>query len=220
VDEGPGRAALLAVIGQGVLGGYRVRLNSTHLAAVHGGTAQAFFALTVALCVLTGRDWTSAGKPRPDPDHLRRRSLVTLVLVYGQIVAGVLLRHFGVGLASTPSWPWRSGATRRCWPGGSERRKGAVPELGPRRPRPGAGGLGPGGAGGGRLGDAPAVRRHRPRGDVAAALVRTGHQANGALLLAAAVVLTLRACRHLAPAARAAAAGVPARAPRDLEAVA
>jgi cytochrome c oxidase assembly protein subunit 15 len=32
------------------------------------------------------------------------------------------------------------------------------------------------------------------------AMVRTGHQANGALLLAASVVLTLRASRHLAPA--------------------
>ncbi len=35
----------------------------------------------------------------------------------------------------------------------------------------------------------------------AQALIRTGHQANGALLLAAAVVLTLRACRHLRPGA-------------------
>ena len=53
-----GVLALLAVIGQGVLGGYRVRLNSTTLAAVHGATAQAFFALMVALCVLTGRGWS------------------------------------------------------------------------------------------------------------------------------------------------------------------
>lgn len=34
------------------------------------------------------------------------------------------------------------------------------------------------------------------------AMVRTGHQANGALLLAASVVLTFRAFRHLAPAKR------------------
>src|SRR3954453_7443410 len=66
-----GVVALLAVIGQGVLGGYRVRLNSTTLAAVHGCTAQAFFALMVTLCVLTGRDWAAAADPAPDGQHLR-----------------------------------------------------------------------------------------------------------------------------------------------------
>src|SRR3954468_6042421 len=71
-----GVIALLAVIGQGVLGGYRVRLNSTTLAAVHGCTAQAFFALMVALCVLTGRDWATAPAPVPDVQHLRRRAAV------------------------------------------------------------------------------------------------------------------------------------------------
>ena len=35
------------------------------------------------------------------------------------------------------------------------------------------------------------------------AMVRTGHQANGALLLAASVILTFRAFRHLAPAPKA-----------------
>src|SRR3954451_21634983 len=85
---------VLAVIGQGILGGYRVRLNSTILAAVHGCTAQAFFGLMVALCVLTGRAWSYPVKPTTDPAHLRRRALVTLVLVYGQGVAGAWLRHF------------------------------------------------------------------------------------------------------------------------------
>ncbi len=54
----------------------------------------------------------------------------------------------------------------------------------------------------------------------AQALIRTGHQANGALLLAAAVVLTLRAFRHLAPAESRSRSrrGQPSR--LDLEAVA
>ena len=43
-----GWLALTAVIVQGALGGYRVRLNSTDLAAVHGCTGQAFFALMVS----------------------------------------------------------------------------------------------------------------------------------------------------------------------------
>src|SRR5207244_146042 len=38
--KGLGAFTLLAVIGQGVLGGYRVRHNSTDLAFVHGCTAQ------------------------------------------------------------------------------------------------------------------------------------------------------------------------------------
>src|SRR3954469_25978294 len=84
-----GVVALLAVIGQGVLGGYRVRLNSTTLAAVHGCTAQAFFALMVVLCVLTGRDWANpVVEPPVDRTHLRRRAWVTLVLIYTQVVAG------------------------------------------------------------------------------------------------------------------------------------
>jgi len=54
-----GVVALVTVIGQGILGGTRVTQVSTFLAAVHGCTAQAFFGLMVALCVLTGRDWLS-----------------------------------------------------------------------------------------------------------------------------------------------------------------
>src|SRR5262249_55475098 len=70
-------------------------------AAVHGCTAQAFFALMVALCVLTGRDWSpeAAIKPAPDRGHLRRRAAVTLALVYGQVVAGAWLRHYGTPAA-------------------------------------------------------------------------------------------------------------------------
>lgn len=215
-----GWVALLAVIGQGVLGGYRVRLNSTHLAAVHGGTAQAFFALMVALCVLTGRDWIVAGKPRPDPDHLRRRSWATLVLIAGQIVAGALLRHFGVGLTvhallAVAVW---GHAALLAWR--VERSKALVPELVPSA-----------------RAMALTVSLQVALGVVAwwmlrpfdgiprevttpQALIRTGHLANGALLLAAGVILTLRSCRHLEPAAGAALAGVPAPTPRDLEAVA
>jgi cytochrome c oxidase assembly protein subunit 15 len=86
--------ALAAVIGQGVLGGYRVRWNSPFLAFLHGCTAQAFFALVVALGVTTGRE-----RPSPatagDPAHLRRRAAVTLLLIYAQIILGAWVRHFG-----------------------------------------------------------------------------------------------------------------------------
>ncbi|HEX8201520.1 MAG TPA: cytochrome oxidase assembly protein, partial [Isosphaeraceae bacterium] len=198
----------------------RVRLNSTHLAAVHGCTAQAFFALMVTLCVLTGRDWVAAGTPRPDPDHLRRRGLVTLVLVYGQIVAGALLRHFGAALTvhavlAVAVWGHAAMLVWRI-----ERRRGEVPEL-----VPSARAL------------AATVSLQVALGVVAwwmlrpfdgvpravtgpQALVRTAHLANGALLLASAVILTLRSFRHLAPEARGASPGLSAQAPWDLETVA
>jgi heme a synthase len=199
-----GVLALLAVIGQGVLGGYRVRLNSTTLAAVHGCTAQAFFALMVALCVLTGRDWSAGSEARREPDygHLRRGAAVTLALVYGQVVAGAWLRHYGTMVAlivhsvlATAVW---GHAALLAWR--IERARAEVPVLVPSA-RALAGlvtlQVALGAAAWWMLrssaGSAQAVTN-------AQALVRTAHQANGALLLAATVVLTMRALRHLAPA--------------------
>src|SRR5262245_8781525 len=69
-----GVLALAAVIVQGILGGTRVTRNSTVLAAVHGVSGQAFFALMASLCVLTGRGWIEASARRADEAHLRRRA--------------------------------------------------------------------------------------------------------------------------------------------------
>jgi cytochrome c oxidase assembly protein subunit 15 len=208
-----GGLALLGVVGQGILGGYRVRLNSTDLAAIHGCTAQLFFALMVALCVLTGRGWVEAGERHADPAHLRRRAVVTLALISAQIVAGALLRHFGAGLIvhillAGAVWGHAAMLVWRI-----EQHKREVPEL------------------------IPAARAMavivtlqvalgiaawwmlRPFDGIARAvttpqaLVRTGHSANGALLLASGLVLTLRGFRHLAPAARLRADGPPAVGP-------
>ncbi|SIO21891.1 cytochrome c oxidase assembly protein subunit 15 [Singulisphaera sp. GP187] len=202
-----GVLALVTVIGQGVLGGTRVTQNSTVLAAVHGVTAQAFFALMVSLCVLTGRDWITSTTPTVDSSHLRRRSAVTLFLVAAQIAVGAWLRHF----------PWMASASLlthallgfAVWGHAAmlawrvERNRGALPELVPSaramalvvmlqvvlgvaswwmlRPFDGI-----------------------PRTvTILQAMVRTGHQANGALLLATSVVLTFRAYRHLTPAHKA-----------------
>jgi cytochrome c oxidase assembly protein subunit 15 len=199
-----GVLALLAVVGQGVLGGYRVRLNSTTLAAVHGCTAQAFFALMVVLCVLTGRDWATAAKPAPDGQHLRRRAAVTLALVYAQVVAGAWLRHFGSAAAlvlhallALAVW---GHAALLAWR--VERRRADLAAL-----VPSARALGLLVTSQLALGIAawwllrPFDGTPRPVTD-AQALIRTGHQANGALILAATVVLTLRAFRHLAPSPR------------------
>jgi heme a synthase len=88
-----------AVIAQGALGGLRVRLNSTDLAALHGCTGQLFFALMVAVCVLTRqgshRSEEFAGRNSP---KILGLSLFTTALIYGQIVAGAWLRHYSAGL--------------------------------------------------------------------------------------------------------------------------
>lgn len=92
--KGLGLTALLAVITQGVMGGFRVSLISTTLAALHGGFGQACFGLIVALAVVTGRVWQEAAPPSADPSKLRVWSLVALLLIFGQIAVGAWFRHF------------------------------------------------------------------------------------------------------------------------------
>jgi len=216
-----GVLALVTVITQGILGGTRVTQNSTRLAAVHGVMGQSFFALMVTLCVLTGRDWIESSRDRrADVGHLRRRALGTLILVAAQIVAGAWIRHFPsmhalwthalVALAV-----WSHGALL-AWR--IERQRNELRAL-----VPSARAL------------ALAVSLQVVLGIAAwwmlrpfdgiprtvtilQAMVRTGHQANGALLLGAVVVLTLRAFRHLSPASEPSPA--PRRSALDWEAMA
>jgi cytochrome c oxidase assembly protein subunit 15 len=195
-----GVVALLAVIGQGVLGGYRVRLNSSTLAAIHGCTAQAFFALMVILCVLTGGDWAATPARLADDQQIRRRAAVTLALVSAQVVAGAWLRHFGASTAlvihtllAMAVWGHAALLSWRI-----ERSKAELPAL-----LPSARALGLLVTVQVALGVA-AWWLLRPFDGIprtvtnAQALVRTGHQANGALIVSATVVLCLRAFRHLA----------------------
>jgi cytochrome c oxidase assembly protein subunit 15 len=86
-----GVAAVAAVVVQGVLGGLRVVLVHDQLAIVHGCLAQAFWALVVALAVLTR---SGAGAAMP-PDAPRRLALAAVLVVYVQIVFGALLTHEG-----------------------------------------------------------------------------------------------------------------------------
>ncbi len=198
--KGLGVLALVAVILQGLLGGYRVTHRETLLAAIHGSTGQAFFGLMVALCVWTGRDWNREVTRSADPDHLRRRSSVVLAMVYAQIVLGGWLRHYG-----TPAALWAHGilaagvlAQTVLLAYRIERRRGQVPPLVvPGRILGLAVTIQVG------LGLATLVFVLPMGGDLRAvttyeAIIRTAHQTNAALLFAAAIVLTLRTYRHLA----------------------
>jgi cytochrome c oxidase assembly protein subunit 15 len=93
-----GLAALLAVIVQGLLGGFRVKLNAlvgTDLALIHGCFAQVVFALLVSLALFTSPSWTAAVRSLAPAETagLRRWSLVTASLVFLQLVFGAVLRH-------------------------------------------------------------------------------------------------------------------------------
>src|SRR5262249_7139499 len=93
-----GTLALAAVIVQGLLGGFRVKLNAlvgTDLALIHGCFAQVVFALLVSLALFTSRGWTA---PRPslapgETAPLRRWSRLLTGLGVVQLVLGVGGRH-------------------------------------------------------------------------------------------------------------------------------
>jgi cytochrome c oxidase assembly protein subunit 15 len=92
-----GLVAVLAVVVQGVLGGIRVVLLDHDLAIIHGCVAQAFFALMVMSAVVTSRGWhAAAGRERPaSAARLRRLALITVPLIYVQLVFGALVTHNG-----------------------------------------------------------------------------------------------------------------------------
>jgi heme A synthase len=90
-------AGLAGVMVQGLLGGFRVRLNAwagTDLAAIHGVFAQVVFGLLVSLAVLTGAPANGAEGPgEADRDRARRPAWLLLGLVFLQLVFGAALRH-------------------------------------------------------------------------------------------------------------------------------
>jgi heme a synthase len=227
--KGLGVLALAAVIAQGVLGGLRVTRMSTLLAAVHGCMGQAFFGLLVALCVFTGRDWNAKATRSGDPGRLRVYCAVGLGLVDAQILAGGWLRHFATpaalrlhgGLAAAV-WVYTAWLALRI----HSRRPEAARMVGPSRL------LAAGVTAQVVLGISALVMLWPLDGTARPVpfwqgVIRTGHQTNGALLLAASIVLTLRSFRHLAGAADTAASrpadrpvGRPEPAALDWEAVA
>ena len=107
----------------------------------------------------------------PDTSRLRRAALILLALVYGQIVLGAWLRHYGTLDALAVHAPGRAAvwlhAAHSCSPGGSSGQGRDVPSLVPSARVLAA------------LADAPGrARDHRPR--VLASLRR--HPAPGRLL--------------------------------------
>jgi heme A synthase len=100
VLRGLGVAALLAVIVQGLLGGFRVRLHAlmgVPFSVVHGCFAQVVFSLLVVIALATaGR---TLALPTALAPRLRRLTLLLTAVVLAQLVWGALVRHTGTPLA-------------------------------------------------------------------------------------------------------------------------
>jgi cytochrome c oxidase assembly protein subunit 15 len=195
-----GMIALALVVAQGVLGGLRVTRVSTVLAAVHGCVGQVFFGLMVLLAALTGRDWMDSVPPAPDCSDLRRRSAIVLGLVCVQISLGSWLRHYAStgalwihGGFGAVIWMLALFLARRVQRG----REHAAALVAPSRVLAATATLQ-------ILLGAAALLALLPWDGTPRAVssyqgvVRTGHQTNSAVLLAASIVVTVRAFRHLA----------------------
>ena len=102
------RLALIAlgvVVLQGLLGGLTVLfLLPAPVSIGHAGLAQLFFCLTVSLALFTSRHWREPRLPLPSDRALAGLTLGTTVLVYFQILLGATMRHRHAGLA-IPDFP-------------------------------------------------------------------------------------------------------------------
>ncbi len=102
-----GVAALGVVILQGVLGGLTVLMKLPAPVSIgHAGLAQIFFCMMVAIAVFTSDGWLArrhAAGLTDDP-ALRRIAIATVATVYVQILLGATMRHTEAGLA-IPDFP-------------------------------------------------------------------------------------------------------------------
>ena len=110
-----GLLALVLVIVQGLLGGFRVTALADWLGIFHGTLAQCFLVLVCGLALVTGGWWArlkAEPQPVPVPDKVRRFLLVTTLLILGQLALGASMRHQHAGLA-VPDFPLAHG---KIWP--------------------------------------------------------------------------------------------------------
>ncbi len=91
-----GGFALVAVMVQGLLGGFRVKLNElvgTDLAAFHGMFAQVVFGLLVMIATYTARPVPVTGDVA-EARRLRRWASAFAHLIFLQVVLGAFVRHY------------------------------------------------------------------------------------------------------------------------------
>lgn len=106
-----GTFALVAVIAQGILGGITVLyLLPTPISVSHAGLAEIFFCLTVSLALFTSKEWFREPlKIVSDRNKAYRKlTVMTVLVLYIQILLGALMRHTESGLA-IPDFPLNFG---------------------------------------------------------------------------------------------------------------
>src|SRR5678816_4004417 len=104
-----GYVALAAVITQGILGGITVLWYLPDAISIaHASLAQIVFCLTVTIALVTSPGWKRAyvkseiPSPQsqvPKDTTLERIAIVTIAVIYVQILLGATMRHTGAGLA-------------------------------------------------------------------------------------------------------------------------
>lgn len=106
--------ALAAVLAQALLGGLRVVLDpqgiapttsgiATTFRVLHGCFAQVFLALVVALAARLSPVWRELS-PHPHGAKIRRLAFIAIGLYFAQLIVAAAMRHPGAGLA-IPTWP-------------------------------------------------------------------------------------------------------------------
>jgi heme a synthase len=99
--------ALGCVVIQGILGGITVLtyLPPT-VSSAHAGLGQTVFCLTIAIAMVTGKEWEQVTK-RTEKSKLgvRTLSLVTVCVIFTQLMIGAVMRHTFSGLA-IPTFPF------------------------------------------------------------------------------------------------------------------
>lgn len=96
-----GGIAVAAVIGQGVLGGLRVRLLQDDLGIVHAAVAHLFFVLVAMIALFASRWWIN--RERQSAAALKTRAAgwmlaAVAAVIFAQLLLGAAMRHKHAGL--------------------------------------------------------------------------------------------------------------------------
>ncbi|MCZ6675352.1 MAG: COX15/CtaA family protein [Verrucomicrobia bacterium] len=100
--------ALVAVVLQGLLGGFRVLFNSLQFAMIHGCLAQLFLCILVSIAAGQSswwyRDLLIPERNQSSANSVKRLGLIVCGLIFIQLIVGAIMRHSGAGLA-IPTFP-------------------------------------------------------------------------------------------------------------------
>ncbi|GAC1429112.1 MAG: COX15/CtaA family protein [Terriglobales bacterium] len=98
--KGLGIAALGTVIAQGILGGMTVLFFlPPAVSSAHAAVGQTFFCIACAIALFTGRRWVEEiPRSAPDPQRptLFSLSLLSIFVLYAQLLLGAMFRHHGL----------------------------------------------------------------------------------------------------------------------------